>query len=274
MPGRAAPALQALQLLQEVRLRICKKPLRGGLTLHDLLLNRPCSMHWVAQPCAPSTATPARGAQSDNGDRVLRRTSTECAGSLKALAVRIRRVMQTLECRCVRHFDHHCPVVNNCVGARNQRAFISYTLLLFLANVLFLYLVRTAMQGNCPGFCSQAAQPPSERLGMVPYRDSSGCCGWSISSELLDRARSVDPLQGWRLVDATQHQPSCCCLQVPVYVQSLGTDVMGPTRVLGGQLQGHSTKEWLQYYQRRHPGLALLSCLLVSGLQCSAPVPY
>ena len=33
-------------------------------------------------------------------------------------------------------------MINNCVGAHNQRHFIGYVLLLMLANALFLYLVR------------------------------------------------------------------------------------------------------------------------------------
>ncbi|KAK9808205.1 hypothetical protein WJX73_008423 [Symbiochloris irregularis] len=42
--------------------------------------------------------------------------------------------------RCTERFDHHCPVVHNCIGAGNQRLFVAYLVTLFTSQLLFLYL--------------------------------------------------------------------------------------------------------------------------------------
>ncbi len=38
--------------------------------------------------------------------------------------------------RCVEGADHHCPVVNTCVGRANLRVFLAYIVTLFAAQVL------------------------------------------------------------------------------------------------------------------------------------------
>eukprot|EP00884_Botryococcus_braunii_P001664 jgi/Botrbrau1/11499/Bobra.0360s0019.2 len=43
--------------------------------------------------------------------------------------------------RCVEGFDHHCPVVFNCVGRGNHRLFLLYVAVVFLGQVLFLRLM-------------------------------------------------------------------------------------------------------------------------------------
>ncbi|XP_029624463.1 palmitoyltransferase ZDHHC7-like [Salmo trutta] len=42
--------------------------------------------------------------------------------------------------RCIRKMDHHCPWVNNCVGEKNQRFFVLFTMYIALVSVYALCL--------------------------------------------------------------------------------------------------------------------------------------
>jgi palmitoyltransferase len=43
--------------------------------------------------------------------------------------------------RCVERFDHHCPVVYNCVGAGNQKWFVLFAAFMFFAQVRAIYII-------------------------------------------------------------------------------------------------------------------------------------
>ncbi|XP_059142261.1 palmitoyltransferase ZDHHC17-like [Physella acuta] len=66
----------------------------------------------------------------------------------------IRKPLRSKHCtvcnRCVAKFDHHCPWVDNCVGANNHRYFIGYLFFLMTMLLFAIYGCITFWQVECP----------------------------------------------------------------------------------------------------------------------------
>ncbi|KAL5007395.1 hypothetical protein ScPMuIL_016201 [Solemya velum] len=66
----------------------------------------------------------------------------------------VRRPVRSKHCsicnKCVAKFDHHCPWVDNCVGAHNHKYFLGYLFFLFCMLSIGFYGHILYWQHNCP----------------------------------------------------------------------------------------------------------------------------
>lgn len=69
-------------------------------------------------------------------------TAMQAANPFHCLRCGIYKPIRSSHCstcnRCVADFDHHCPVVANCVGKKNTRVFSGYLVSLFLAECMWM----------------------------------------------------------------------------------------------------------------------------------------
>lgn len=65
--------------------------------------------------------------------------------------------------RCVERFDHHCPVLGNCVGAGNHKTFVAFLALMLLSQALFCQVVTSMLTQT---YLLQVAAPHSTAAGL------------------------------------------------------------------------------------------------------------
>jgi len=100
---------------------------------------------WLAA-CDPGRILPGAGFSADgspNWGALPRHHAGSCA------TCRCVRPLRSKHCgvcgACVARFDHHCPVIANCVGSRSQRPFVAFLANTLAGQALFIWLSWVAL---------------------------------------------------------------------------------------------------------------------------------
>ena len=152
-----------------VVVRVILMPYFGSLyTIVNMLLFQTFGMlaftsHIKAMLTDPG-AVPRGNATKENIQRMGFKEGEVIFKCTKCCSIKPDRAHHCSVCqRCIRKMDHHCPWVNNCVGERNQKYFVLFTLYIALMSFHALFMALNHFIGcigsdwkDCPAFSPPA----------------------------------------------------------------------------------------------------------------------
>ena len=109
-------------------------------------------------------AVPRGNATTENIQRMGFKEGEVIFKCTKCCSIKPDRAHHCSVCqRCIRKMDHHCPWVNNCVGERNQKYFVLFTLYIAFMSYHALFMALNHFIGclgsdwqECPAFSPPA----------------------------------------------------------------------------------------------------------------------
>ncbi|CAH0746907.1 unnamed protein product [Bemisia tabaci] len=93
--------------------------------------------------------------------------------------------------RCIRHMDHHCPWINNCVGERNQQYFVQFLMYVGVLSLYAIVLVAFSWIKECT-YCSEEISIKQTRiLHCVILVMESTLFGIFVTAILYDQLEAI-----------------------------------------------------------------------------------
>jgi hypothetical protein len=91
--------------------------------------------------------------------------------------------------RCVERFDHHCPVLGNCVGAGNHKTFVAFLAVMLLSQVLFCQVVSSMLTQQY--LLQQLSAPQAlQHTGLISTAGGSSRAGGNLQGLVAGGGRS------------------------------------------------------------------------------------